>query len=168
MTTYFPVKVGNSLCLQTLKLSGWPCVARLGRGASSHDVICWLRKWFADVGVPSSSQLMQVPSFPLTSSLSSAIVGVSTISKVLPNTHRLLGMLSQPSRMSSISYSKPRGTEALARMLSTMTSLSGETHSEHLAVVLLRSSMVTNSSSLSTPTVAALLPNDTHKLTLLT
>jgi len=37
----------------TDRLSGWPCVARLGRSSSSRDVICQLRKWFPDVGVPS-------------------------------------------------------------------------------------------------------------------
>lgn len=34
------------------RLSGWPCVARLGRTATSHDVVKQLRRWFADVGVP--------------------------------------------------------------------------------------------------------------------
>ncbi|XP_065182117.1 uncharacterized protein K02A2.6-like [Sycon ciliatum] len=33
-------------------LSGWPCVARIGRTATSHDIICHFRRWFADVGVP--------------------------------------------------------------------------------------------------------------------
>lgn len=35
------------------RLSGWPCVARIGRSASSCDVIHQLRRWFSDVGVPS-------------------------------------------------------------------------------------------------------------------
>ena len=35
------------------RLSGWPCVTRLGHSSSSRDVVCRLRKWFADVGVPS-------------------------------------------------------------------------------------------------------------------
>ena len=32
--------------------TGWPCVAKVGRTASSADVIRALRRWFADVGVP--------------------------------------------------------------------------------------------------------------------
>ena len=35
------------------RLSGWPCVAWLGHSSSSRYVVCRLRKWFADVGVPS-------------------------------------------------------------------------------------------------------------------
>ena len=34
------------------RLTGWPCVAKLGRSATSADVIRTLRRWFPDVGVP--------------------------------------------------------------------------------------------------------------------
>ncbi|XP_065182282.1 uncharacterized protein LOC135812991 [Sycon ciliatum] len=33
--------------------TGWPCIAKIGRTASSADVIRVFRGWFADVGVPS-------------------------------------------------------------------------------------------------------------------
>ena len=34
------------------RLSGWPCVGKLGRTANSNDVICFLRSQFPSVGVP--------------------------------------------------------------------------------------------------------------------
>ena len=34
------------------RLSGWPCVAKMGRSANTKDVIKPIRRWFADVGVP--------------------------------------------------------------------------------------------------------------------
>ncbi|XP_065182546.1 uncharacterized protein K02A2.6-like [Sycon ciliatum] len=34
------------------RLTSWPCVAKLGRTASSADVIRSLRRWFPDIGVP--------------------------------------------------------------------------------------------------------------------
>ena len=37
---------------RTYRLTGWPCVAKLGRSSTSADVIRTLRRWFPDVGVP--------------------------------------------------------------------------------------------------------------------
>ncbi|XP_065178538.1 uncharacterized protein K02A2.6-like [Sycon ciliatum] len=34
------------------RLTGWPCVAKVGRTASWADVIRLLRRWFPDIGVP--------------------------------------------------------------------------------------------------------------------
>ena len=34
--------------------TGWPCVAKIGRSSSSSDIICALRRWFPDVGVPTT------------------------------------------------------------------------------------------------------------------
>ncbi|XP_065195262.1 uncharacterized protein K02A2.6-like [Sycon ciliatum] len=36
------------------RLTGWPCVAKIGRTATSSDVVRQLRRWFTDVGVPSA------------------------------------------------------------------------------------------------------------------
>ena len=32
--------------------AGWPCVAKIGRSATSNDVVRCLRRWFPDIGVP--------------------------------------------------------------------------------------------------------------------
>jgi len=34
------------------RMTGWPCVCKIGRTATSADVIRALRRWFPDVGVP--------------------------------------------------------------------------------------------------------------------
>ncbi|XP_065190896.1 uncharacterized protein K02A2.6-like [Sycon ciliatum] len=34
------------------RLTGWPCIAKLGHSATSADVIRHFRRWFPDVGVP--------------------------------------------------------------------------------------------------------------------
>ena len=49
--TYFLVKGGNTWFTSTV--TGWPCIAKIGRTASSADVIRVYRGWFADIGVPS-------------------------------------------------------------------------------------------------------------------
>ena len=45
---------GHDFLVFVDRLTGWPCIARTGRTTSSHDVILWFRRWFADVGVPST------------------------------------------------------------------------------------------------------------------
>ena len=40
-------------CSHVDRHTGWPCIAKIGRTASSADVIRVFRGWFADVGVPS-------------------------------------------------------------------------------------------------------------------
>ena len=45
------------------RLTGWPCVAKIGRTTTSVDVIHSLRRWFADVGVPSVLSTDGAPRF---------------------------------------------------------------------------------------------------------
>ena len=46
-------------------LTGWPCVAKIGRTTTSVDVIHSLRRWFADVGVPTVLSTDGGPQFAL-------------------------------------------------------------------------------------------------------
>ena len=43
---------GQQFTVYVDRLTGWPCVARLGHSTTSHAVIIALRRWFPDIGVP--------------------------------------------------------------------------------------------------------------------
>ena len=43
---------GQHFIVYVDRLTGWPCVARLGHSTTSHAVIIALRRWFPDIGVP--------------------------------------------------------------------------------------------------------------------
>ena len=43
---------GQHFIVYVDRLTGWPCVARLGHSTTSHTVIIALRRWFPDIGVP--------------------------------------------------------------------------------------------------------------------
>ena len=45
---------GLDFLVYTDRKTGWPCVAKMGRSSSSSDVIRAFRRWFADLGAPTT------------------------------------------------------------------------------------------------------------------
>ena len=90
---------GWQFLVYTDRLSNWSCVAKLGRSATSNDVIRAFRKWFPDTGVPSVLFTDGGPSMHLASLPSFVHDGRFVMSSLHHTFHKAMVMLSQPSRL---------------------------------------------------------------------